>query len=138
MFRLSFAVCCLGAVLLIATAADARTFQLTASPAVPAANGKVDASKDKNGNTEVSLSAEHLAQPGMLTPPASNYIVWFQEEGRQPVNEGQMKVGKDLKGDFKTTTRFHNFKLFITAESDAQASAPSGQTVLSTTVQSAD
>jgi hypothetical protein len=99
---------------------------------------KSERKKDKHGNTEVTLLAEHLAQPGMLTPPATNYIVWFQEEGREPVNAGLMKISKGLNGDFKTTTWFRNFNVFITAESDPQASVPSGQTVLSSKVQSGD
>ena len=34
--------------------------------------------KDQNGNTDVTLKADHLAQPGMLTPPSTVYEVWFQ------------------------------------------------------------
>ena len=122
-------------VLLAGAFAYGKSFPLTASPAVPAAGGNVEVKKDKNNNTEVIVKAEHLAEPGMLSPAASRYVVWFQAQGEEPRNEGQLKVGKDLKGDFKTTTKFQNFDVFITAESDPLAKSPMGQTMLKATVQ---
>lgn len=114
---------------------QAKTFPMTSSSATPAASGKVEAKKDKNGNTLVTIKTEHLAEPGMLTPPATNYVVWFAEEGAQPMNEGQLKVAKSLKGEFKTTTHNQNFDVFITAESDPLVKSPSGESVLKTKVQ---
>jgi hypothetical protein len=108
---------------------------MASSPTTPAASGKVEVKKDKNGNTLVTIRTEHLAQPGMLTPPATNYIVWFSEEGGQPTSQGQLKVGKDLKAEFKTTTHNQNFEIFITAESDPLVKSPSGDGVLKAKVQ---
>ena len=108
---------------------------MAASQTTPGASGKVDIQKNKNGNTQVQIHVEHLAQPGMLTPPASNYVIWFQEERGQPVNAGQIRVGKDLKGDYRTTTPFQNFRIFVTAEADPLAKEPTGPTVLSTNAQ---
>jgi hypothetical protein len=97
-------------------------------------NGDVDLSKDKNGNTNVSLRVEHLAKPTLLTPPANLYVVWFQEPGSDPENEGQLQVGNDLRGQLKTTTPLHNFDIFVTAESDPTVKTPSDQMVLRTTI----
>ena len=133
--RLFSAPLFLASVLLTGAFAYAKSFPLTASPAVPAASGNVEVKKDKNSNTEVTIKAEHLAEAGMLTPAASRYVVWFQAQGEEPMNEGQLKVGKDLKGEFKTATKFQNFDVFITAESDPLVKMPSGQTVLKATVQ---
>ena len=116
----------------------AKTFPLTSSESAPAASGKVDVKKDKNGNTEVTLKAEHLAQPGMLTPPATSYVVWFQAEGSDPSNQGQLKVDRGLKGEFKTTTRLQNFDVFVTAETDPLTKTPAGQNVLKAKVQDVD
>jgi FlaG/FlaF family flagellin (archaellin) len=113
----------------------ARTFPLASSPSNPAASGKVEVKKDKNGNTEVEIKTEHLAKPGMLTPPASGYVVWFQEAGSDAANQGQLRVDKDLKSEFKTATHMQNFELFITAENDPLIKVPSGETVLKTKVQ---
>jgi len=122
-------------VLLCGASLQAKTFPLTSSPSTPAALGKVEVKRDKNGNTDVKVVTEHLAQPGMLTPPATNYIVWFREEGGEPVNQGQLKVGKNLRGEFKTTTPFRNFEVFVTAESDPLVRNPSGESVLKAKVQ---
>lgn len=136
MKRTAKAIAALCALVLIAgIPALAKTFPLTATQTVPAAAGKAEVKRDKNGNTDVEISTEHLAQPGMLTPPATRYVVWFQEQGSNPTNAGQLRIDKDLKGTFKTTTRFQNFDVFITAESDPMAKSPAGQTVLETKVQ---
>ena len=112
-----------------------KTFPLTSSQAVPAASGKVDVKKDKNGNREVTIKTEHLAQPGMLTPPASTYVIWFQEQNGEPMNQGELKVEKSLKSEFKATTHFENFDVFVTSEGDPRTKSPSGQVVLRTKVQ---
>ena len=123
------------AALLSGTAVVAKTYQLTSSSTSPAAAGKVDVHKDKNGNTEVTIKTEHLAQPGMLTPAASAYVVWFQEQGEEAMNQGQLKVEKSLKSEFKTTTRLQNFDLFVTAENDPLTKNPGGETVLKAKIQ---
>ena len=121
-----------------AISVEAKTFPMTTTESVPAASGKVKVKKDQNGNTDVTLKADHLAQPGMLTPPSTVYVVWFQAEGSNPSNQGQLKVGKNLKGEFKATTRLDNFDVFVTAETDPLVKKPTGETVLRANVQEAD
>jgi hypothetical protein len=121
--------------LLSVGALGAKTFPLTSSQAVPAAAGKVEVKKDKNGNNELTIKAEHLAKPDRLTPPATTYIVWFQEHNGEPMSQGDLKVTKDLTGEFKATTRLSNFDVFITAEGDPTTKNPSGQVVLRAMVQ---
>jgi uncharacterized protein YegP (UPF0339 family) len=113
----------------------AKTFPLTSSEAVPAAAGKVEVKKDKNGNNELTIKAEHLAQPGRLTPPATTYVVWFQEHNGEPMSQGELRVSKDLTGEFRATTHLSNFDVLITAEGDPTAKNPSGRIVLRTNVQ---
>lgn len=112
----------------------AKTYHFASTRIDPSAMGDVDLSKDKNGNTNVSLRVEHLAKPTLLTPPANLYVVWFQEPGSDPENEGQLQVGNDLRGQLKTTTPLHNFDIFVTAESDPTVKTPSNQVVLRTTI----
>jgi hypothetical protein len=104
---------------------------------VPAATGTVDVGRDKNGNLEIDLKVEHLAKPSILTPPASTYIVWFQEGQSTPQNQGELRLNNDLKGQLKTTTPSHSFDILITAESDAQTKVPSERLALKTSVQEA-
>jgi hypothetical protein len=108
---------------------------LTASAAVPAARGKVEIGKDANGNTTVKIEAEHLAEPGNLSPPGSEYVVWFQEKGAEPETQGRIRVDKNLKGSFATSTPLRSFDIFVTAESDANTKQPTGTEVFRTTVQ---
>lgn len=121
--------------LFVGTSLSAKSFPLTAGQSNPAATGKVETGRDKNGNIEITIKTEHLAKPGMLTPAATTYVVWFREPGGEPTNQGQYKVEKSLKGEFKTTTRFQNFEVFITAETDPSTKIPSEQVVLKTNVQ---
>ncbi len=117
------------------TNAYGKNYPLTASTAVPAARGKVQIRKDSNGNTTVKMAAEHLAEPGKLSPPGSDYVVWFQEKGVEPQTQGRLRIDKNLKGSFETTTPLKNFDIFVTAESNAGAKQPTGTEVFRTTVQ---
>ena len=124
---------CLG-ILLFAGLGWGKTYHFASTKIDPSATGDVDVSKDKNGNSSVSLRVEHLAKPALLTPPANLYVVWFQEPGSEPMNEAQLQVGNDLRGQLKTTTPLHNFDIFITAEMDPTAKTPSDQVVLRVTI----
>ena len=123
------------AVLMLATVAWGRKFALTIAPTVPAAKGDIDVTADKNGNTQVDLKVENMANPSSLTPPATAYVIWFVEEGEQPHNQGELRISGNLKGDFKTTTSMKNFEVFGTAESDPMTKTPTGQRVFHATVQ---
>ena len=101
-----------------------KRFPLTATSAVPAARGKVDIGKDSNGNTKVKMEAEHLAEPGKLSPPRTEYVVWFQEKGGEAQTQGRLRIDKNLKGSFETSTPLKNFDVFVTAESDPSTKQP--------------
>jgi hypothetical protein len=113
----------------------AKKFPLIASSIVPAARGQVDISKDRNGNVQVNLEVEFLANPQNLTPSSAVYIVWLQEVGGMAVNHGQLKLDKKLKASFETITPFKSFDLFVTGERDSNANAPAGPEVLRTAIQ---
>jgi hypothetical protein len=115
--------------------ASAKKFPLTAAAAVPAARGQVDIGHDKNGNTKVELKVEHLAAPDNLTPPRTAYVVWFQERGTEPLNQGVLKPGKDLKATFRSVTPLKTFDILVTAESDPNAKTPGGSEVMRASVQ---
>jgi hypothetical protein len=108
---------------------------MTAATIVPGASGDVEVGKDKNGNTKLKMSVQHLAKPESLTPPKTIYIVWLQERNGSPESQGQLKVDKNLKASFETVTPSRNFDLFVTAEQDATAKTPAGPEVLRTSIQ---
>lgn len=112
-----------------------KKFPLIAATIVPGAQGTVEIGKDKNGNTEIKLSVEHLAKPESLTPAKVAYVVWLQEKGADPENQGQLKVSHKLQATFKTVTPRKAFDVFITGEEDPHVKSPAGLEVLRATVQ---
>lgn len=123
------------AFLIVCSAAWGRKFPLTTTPVVPAAKGEINAKVDRNGNTDIDLKLEHMAKATSLTPPATTYVVWFQESDDPPKAAGELKVGDNLKAEFKTTTRMKNFRVFGTAESDPLTREPTGKRVFEATIQ---
>ena len=113
----------------------AKKYPMTAATIVPAARGEVLVDKDKNGNVRLNMKVEFLAAPESLTPPAVVYVIWLQDLGGSPENQGQLRVDKKLKANFKTVTPSKNFDLSVTAEKDASVKAPTGPEVLKATVQ---
>lgn len=123
------------AVVFCTHAEAAKKFPMTASSIVPAARGQVDISKDKNGNVQLNLEVEFLANPQNLTPSATVYVVWLQELGGVAVNHGQLKMDKKMKASFESVTPFKSFDVFITGERDPNSKVPSGPEVMRTVVQ---
>ncbi len=112
----------------------AKKFPLTAASIVPAAKGSVEIGKDRNGNTELKLTVEHLANPTSLSPSQANYIVWLQDKTSEPENRGELKVNGKLEGSFQTVTPRKKFDVFVTGENDSTVKSPSGPEVLRTSV----
>lgn len=100
----------------------------------PGAGGQVLISKGDNGNTRVDVKVEHLAPPAALNPPSNDYVVWLQENGRGPENQGVIKVGKDENGQLRIKTPYKAFRLFITAEPTPTPQMPNNMEVLSARV----
>jgi hypothetical protein len=113
----------------------AKNYPMTAAPIVPGARGDIDVSKDNNGNTKLKMKIQHLANAENLTPPATGYVIWLQERGGSPENQGQLKVGKNLEATYETVTPLKNFNVFITAEQDLKSKTPNGAEVLKATIQ---
>jgi hypothetical protein len=125
---LTFALAC-------AVAYAAKKYPMTAASIVPGARAEVEINKDKNGNTRVKMTVQHLANLENLTPRASAYIIWLQERGGNSENQGQLKMDKNLKATFETVTPFKSFDVFVTAEQDSRVKGPSGPEVLRATIQ---
>ena len=121
--------------MILPSAGYAKKFPLTAAASVPAARGEVDVGNDKNGNTKIEIKVEHLATPETLTPPKTAYVVWFQERGGEPQNQGLLKPGKDLKATFRSVTSMKTFDVLVTAESDPGTKSPTGTEVMRASVQ---
>ncbi|MGD0910086.1 MAG: hypothetical protein ABSA96_21080 [Candidatus Acidiferrales bacterium] len=126
---------CLTFPLLCTVAYAAKKYPMTAASIVPGARAEIAISKDKNGNTRLKMTVQHLANLENLTPRATAYIVWLQERGGKSENQGQLKVDKNLKATFETITPFKSFDVLVTAEQDPRTNGPSGPEVLRATIQ---
>jgi hypothetical protein len=123
-----------GMALLVTILAWGKQYIMQTTTLDPGAVAKLDV-KTNAGNTELTLKVEHLAKPSLLSQPASIYVLWVQQAGHEPINEGVLRIDKNLKGDCKATTTAPRFTVLVTAEDDAKAQTPSGRVVLSANVQ---
>jgi len=128
-------IICLTFALLCTVAHAAKKYPMTAASIVPGARAEVEISKDKNGNTRLKMTVQHLANLENLTPRASAYVVWLQERAGSAQNQGLLKMDKNLNATFETGTPFKSFDVFVTAEQDARVNVPSGPEVLKATIQ---
>jgi len=122
--------------LIIITAGCIQTVQTVRFPIsmeTPAAEGQAKISRDKNNNTKIKLTVNHLALPEHLAPPKAVYVVWIRSEDRL-VNLGQLRVDKRLKGNFDGVTPLKEFRIFITAENNYTVVNPSSLVVLETEI----
>jgi len=119
------------AAVLIATPAMAeKKVDMKTSSTVPAAEGRAILEHDRNKNVQVTLEVRHLAKPQSLAPAKGTYVVWIQPEGQEANNVGVLRVNDELKGDFRTTTPYKKFDLFVTAEDSPTVSSPSGTEIM--------
>ncbi|MCU1297935.1 MAG: hypothetical protein JWO91_2213 [Acidobacteriaceae bacterium] len=115
--------------------AGASEVRLTADPSIPAAVGKAHLNKEKNGNLKLELQVHHLAKPSALTPARQAYVVWIQPRGKDPQNQGVLKLDDKLEGKFENTVSNQDFEVFITAEDNPTAESPSEPKLLKGTMQ---
>jgi len=115
----------------------ARKVSFATSSVVPAAEGSVKVSKDRNNNYSIDLYVMRLADPKRLTPAKDFYIVWMNSGNAEAKNIGQLKtsssmLSKALKSSLKTVASTKPTGFFITAEDHADIQYPAGQEVLRT------
>jgi hypothetical protein len=107
------------------------------SSIVPAAQGYVKITKDKNKNYAIDIQLLHLAPPERLQPAKKVYVIWMITDQERKKNIGQINsstsfLSQKLKASFKTVSSFKPAKIFITAEDDAAIQTPAGPVVLTT------
>lgn len=119
---------------------ESTDYVMKASDSLPAARGNASVMTTDDGNTQVDVKVEHLAEPAKITPDATVFVLWVQnrllgEGNAQPQNLGALRVGDDLTGKITAVTPLRDFDLYITAEPSSQVVAPSGEALLRADVQ---
>jgi hypothetical protein len=102
------------------------------SSVVPAAEGKVTLSNDKNNNYVIKIQISNLADIERLEPPKNSYVVWLETDAGQARNIGRIASTNRLNVSFETVTAFKPSKIFITAEENESTQYPGTMLVLTT------
>jgi len=121
-------------VLALGGCAHEQTWTMNTTEMIPSAVGKVKVANEKDGNTKVKVEVSHLAQPSAVFDQTSTYVVWLKPESGTAQNVGVLSLNKDLKGSLETQTAFKDFQVIVTAEKDANVTAPSGRSVMNASV----
>jgi hypothetical protein len=108
-----------------------RKVQMMAGTTTPGANATITIKTSNNRNTALDIKAQNLAAPSSLTPAENVYVVWIQPPGQNAQNAGQLRVNQNEQGELHTETAYKRFKVFITAEQNAQVQEPIGPSILS-------
>lgn len=108
------------------------------SAVVPAAQGIVQVSTDKNDNYVIKLEISNLSPSSRLTPPSLAYIVWLIGEDNSAKSLGQLNssdnfMSKSLNATFEAISASKPVKIVITAENDVAVQYPSFSEVILTT-----
>jgi hypothetical protein len=101
------------------------TVNFPISDYLPAADVKAKIKKDENNIFEVTVKADHLAEPERLTPPKKRYIVWVKDVDGANHKIGELDPGKSKEGELNAMTPFEPVQLFITAEDKKNPKWPS-------------
>ena len=114
---------------------EGQAWPMSNAKQVPAASGEVRVVSVDSGNATIDVGVKHLARPAEAFPGTQAYIIWLKpDDGGAAQNLGELPLGDDLQGTFRTTTPFKRFQLFITAEQQSNVTSPSQNRVLDTTV----
>src|SRR5690348_654903 len=74
----------------------------------PGSVGHVAARETSNGNTNVTVSLQHLPPPAAVNPALNTYVVWLRpvDGGGPYTNIGQVQIGSDRSATLSTVTPY--------------------------------
>ena len=105
----------------------ATTVKFPVSQLAPAAEGSTKIKQDKNGNYNITVRVNYLADAERLNPPRSQYIVWVEKDDGSFQNIGILVSDRLNKAKLETTTPFPPYRILITAEDEGAVTWPGTQ-----------
>ena len=112
--------------LVVILSSCAMVTKFPVSIVTPAADIVVSRQHDQNGNVKIKVVARNLASVERLSPPQTVYVVWVVSENDGIRNIGQLKNKNAKTAEIDTLTPFKFTEIFITAESQANMTYPTG------------
>ena len=107
------------------------TSQFPVSDVLPAARIEAKLSEDDNNNTEIEITAHHLANPKRLSPSKNLYVVWVVTENGMVKNVGKMIQDGHKKVKLDIITPFEVKEILITAEDNGNVTKPGDMLITS-------
>ena len=130
---LKFFLLSLVTVVYLGFSSSAQKVHFKNSTVAPAAEGGVKIKKDKNGNYDIEVNIDNLADSKKLTPPKNAYVVWIDTKESGTKSIGQIHVsGKSKKASITGVSSAKPVKVYVTAEDDANTGSPGDVLVLTT------
>ena len=117
----------LAAFLALMLSSCATTVSFPVSQLAPAAEGSTKIRQDKNGNYNITVRVNYLADAERLNPPRSQYIVWVEKEDGSVQNIGILVSDRLNKARLETKTPFVPYRILITAEDEGVPTWPGTQ-----------
>ncbi|MDF1559637.1 MAG: hypothetical protein P1P83_05460 [Bacteroidales bacterium] len=117
----------LTAVIALLLSSCATTVTFPVSQLAPAAEGSTKIRQDKNGNYNITVRVNYLADAERLNPPRSQYIVWVEKDDGSFQNIGILVSDRLNKAKLETTTPFTPYRILITAEDEGAVTWPGPQ-----------
>jgi hypothetical protein len=128
----TFFVGVLATMIILSFSSCAQKALFLTSSVVPAAQGEVAVTKDKNNNYVIKMKISNLADVDRLQPPKNSYVVWMETDRGLAKNIGRISSSNKLNVSFETVSSFRPNKIFITAEEDESTQYPGSMVVLTT------
>lgn len=134
---LKFFLLSLVTVVYLSVSSFAQKVSFKTSTVTPGAEGGVKIKKDKNGNYDVEVNIDNLADSKKLTPPKNAYVVWIDTKESGTKNVGQIHssssmLSKAKKASMTAVSGAKPVKVYVTAEDDPNVGSPGGVVVLTT------
>ena len=105
--------------------------QMQTTDLTPAAKGTLTVKRNaKTQTTEVEMKVKHLAPAASLSSSKNDYVVWLKPANQPLKKEGVLNVKSDRSAQFKTSTPYQHFQIFVTAEDSPSVQSPHGKKVL--------
>ncbi len=117
----------LAAAIALILSSCATTVKFPVSQLAPAAEGSTKIKQDKNGNYNITVRVNYLADAERLNPPRSQYIVWVEKDDGSFQNIGILVSDRLNKAKLETTTPFPPYRILITAEDEGAVTWPGTQ-----------